>query len=422
MPDRYGLSKFFSFLGIYLYAAFGPSSTAITILGFGLVGIGSVLSLDIIWKDLRRDSIFWLFLVLFFYMALSISYHTHQNPALHLEHNPHWSHWLRVGGLWSIAIGWWLFNNPGHVRWVIGALLLGLILAISYEGNILFEFEGKISDRYAYGVHPNYLGMVSAAGVLLIFGAFARSVNEGSFLLSLLTLAIASLFLLLLVGSASKGAWVGFLIGLFLFLAGYIYQGLMNRRVALAIAGGIGLLFVGLIWYGGEHIENRVLQDVGAISEFAEGDIVGAYGEKGSFGTRVGLWEAGRLAFLDRPLLGWGPSPTPEILERTYDQKDQFSHLHNLYLEFLVSFGSFGFFVFLAAHWLMIKRAFLSDRRSLKQKGDSAVLAAVLASTAVSLFFAIRIGQVEGRAFLTLILALVFAHIWQHKNFPMSSR
>ena len=102
------------------------------------------------------------------------------------------------------------------------------------------------------------------------------------------------------------------------------FQGktLLNNLAKLAIVSFSGVLVV-LIAY---LIEPEL---------FSTKHFFGAIGRTSSFTGRVGIWETGLNAFMERPLIGWGFN---DILR----QGMHMHHLHNGYLDMLTRGGIVG--------------------------------------------------------------------------------
>jgi O-antigen ligase len=88
-------------------------------------------------------------------------------------------------------------------------------------------------------------------------------------------------------------------------------------------------------------IKTRVTAEPSAWHAIIHGEIDNV--PDGSIGARLRLWELAVDKWLERPVFGWGPQSSNELIKQSNDPHIQsFSHFHNTYYEFVVELGLVG--------------------------------------------------------------------------------
>lgn len=391
--------------GIYMFAFAGPWSTTLVDFGIVMMLAGSLFSLSAIWADIRRERIFWLVMVFFMYVIAHTAIHLHLYPDLDGMKNPHWNHWLRSGGIWSLLLGWWLYRNPDHVKPLLLTLLAGLILGTFYQGDHRSLLASDIWSRWVWGYSPNYLGMASGFALLILASWLAHG-RRGS--LSLWEWAAASALLLILsimfLSSGSRSAWVAFPFGFAVIVAYALLDS--SRRVSVKpLLVVIGLMFLSvltIIVFQPEFLLAQLLPDSEAVSKFLALEWAEAARVQSSFGHRLAIWFIGFEAFLQRPLFGWGAGSGGLIV---YSDELPYRHFHSIYIEVLVSFGLIGAFLLGWLHVLLYARVIAAARSGSISRPMFIALASVTVFFLMKMTNEIRIGQSEGRALITTLYA-----------------
>ena len=95
----------------------------------------------------------------------------------------------------------------------------------------------------------------------------------------------------------------------------------------------------------GKRIESRLAISEETIEELQQALSLDSVPMTSS-SVRVASWVAGFRWFVERPLLGWGPGTTDDLIDQSSlfspSFKSQFGHLHNSYMETLVALGLVG--------------------------------------------------------------------------------
>ena len=148
-----------------------------------------------------------------------------------------------------------------------------------------------------------------------------------------------------LIYTATRGAGVGLVIGLFvtLLLVALLERG--NRRLQMGAAGVLIVLAL-LVWgvYAGR--EHPLINGSEALKRFASISVSEA-------GPRFMVWNMAWQGFNERPLLGWGQEGFNYVFNKQYDpnmwgQEQWFDRTHNIFFDWLISAGALGLLAYLS--------------------------------------------------------------------------
>lgn len=397
-------------VGCYSYVFFSPFSVTGSYVGMALILAGTASNWTKFWHDARQQPLFWLVSALAAIVVVRSLLAFHEFPQLLEAKNPKWTDFLQTLPLIAFPMGWWLFRKPEHVAPLITVAILGLFAGILYGGAwdaiLAGPGEHPYSWRFAFGYNPNYLGLAAAAATLTVLAWLLRS-HASAWRWLLGPLGLVPLFFLVLA-SQSRSAWFGLALGVLAILLFTVTssKGIMSRRSAGLLASAIILAFAPAVWIlDGTNLGlNRMLTGSATIEMLVSGNLRDAAATGGAVGWRIGMWADGLHAFVERPWLGWGPGAAAIIPQAGFIDEPR-AHFHNLYIEWLLAFGLFGLALAGAWAWILVSGAFEASRHGLWSPQMVAGLLGVGVTTAVVLFFTIRIGQAEGRAFLQLLQA-----------------
>lgn len=375
-----------------------------------LILAGTVYHRKKFWHDVRQQPLFWLVSVFAALVMVRSIVAFHEFPQLLEAKNPSWTDFLQTLPLIALPIGWWLFRKSEHVAPLIATAILGLFAGILYGGTwdaiLAGPGEHPYHWRIAFGYNPNYLGLAAAAGTLTVV-AWLLDSHASSWRWLFGLPGLITLFFLVLA-SQSRSAWLGLALGVLAIILFTVTRskGITSRRSAGLVVSAIILTLAPAVWIlDGTNLGlNRMLTDSATIEMLVSGNLGDAAATGGAVGWRIGMWADGLHAFLARPWLGWGPGAAAVIPQAGFID-EPLTHFHNLYLEWLLAFGLFGIALAGAWAWFLLAGAFEASRQGLWSPQTAAGLLGVGVTTAVVLFFSIRIGQAEGRAFLQLLQA-----------------
>ncbi len=227
-----------------------------------------------------------------------------------------------------------------------------VLLFFSILDIILFFVDYEKDPRAGglFGHSMPFAHTMGPSALFLLFVGLKKSLEKGQTLLWRAVYFLAPILAsILVVLSFTRGVWIGFAFAL-LFCAGFLGRKVfMGSVLALVLTGGI-------LFYGSERIQNRVLGKTNAESQ--------------SNNERMLYWKANLQIFKDYPLLGIGYSQNNVHVEE-YLKKDGVewlvgAHAHNQYIHFLAGTGILGlacFVTFLALVFYPIFRYLLLLRK-----------------------------------------------------------
>ncbi len=426
-------ARWAGWLALYIMALSVDLSTT----GFSaaaiLVVIASIPLAGTIWRDLRGLPAFWLVTALTVYVVVQSQVLASYHPVMHESSNPHWSHVLRVSGLFSLLVGWWLFQYRRDIPWLLVFVALGLfanrLLSIDYP----MLLEEPFARRELWGRVPTRVGFASAAGLVICFATLLtqRTLKQGSGLdvwfhraaISAVVLGFLG-FLVVLYGTQSRGAWFGALVACAFLLTVVLARGARTRRSVFPAAAGGTLLALGfavIVSLGaGEVMEERF----GKTSEVF--DAIMALDEEAlleadrALGLRVNMWIAALEAMRDRPWFGYGSGSKPVLAQRSdLEFGSSTGHLHNIYVDIAYSLGMVGLLGFVLAYGVLFRGFLRAWRLKYVPDGVALVTAGFWVMALFTLLTDVLIGHASSRALLTFMLAVTcYGVLAMHRSQP----
>ncbi|MEF8982917.1 O-antigen ligase family protein [Thiohalorhabdus sp.] len=272
----FGLALFFNGLHIPLLSAAGVLLVGVLVLALG-PGIRDG------WRVPRSPSAAWL-VVWWAFLAISLAW----SSVVFTSSLYYW--WLSALPLTFFA----LVLAPSPANWTRAALAGFAWAAAGLASWALVQFF-VLTETYGFRAHHPLLNPNNLAGLLslalLPLVAWYLRVRDRAHLY--LALAGSLLVLAGVVATQSRGALIGLGVGLVVILvAARGAPGLNRRRLAVMAVGGLAI-FLGMDWWSGAELGQRV-------------ETLGAVGAQSSFQTRLLIWESTLEMALERPWLGYG--------------------------------------------------------------------------------------------------------------------
>lgn len=236
-----------------------------------------------------------------------------------------WKNYVEMFFLFFVAAA--SIRTRKQMAIVIGLMCVSvLIVNRNYQSTLgdrnFSQFSYELRDAGALGyAGENGMGAFQAEFAIFLIGlaAFAK---KPMLKLGFLAIAVTSIYCLEL--TLSRGAYAGFLMGLFVL-------GLIKERKILIL-----LVIILVSWQS--FVPNAVRQRV--MMTYQEGE-----GLDSSTGERVTLWQDALLVFNEDPIFGTGFN-TYAYMGRVGPYTDT----HNYYVKILIETGLVGFLIFL---WLL---------------------------------------------------------------------
>jgi O-antigen ligase len=214
-------------------------------------------------------------------------------------------------------------------------------------------------QRIGFGLPVNSFGLYSATALLgaLVLGprlwGISGRLNLGASLrLAAWCLAVA-LLIQGLIASQSRDAWLAALIVFLPILVLRLAWSLREMNGISWLRAGAALVLIMLLAAvvavrNVDTIKQRVLDEQASWQSFMAGDFASI--PHGSIGDRVHLIEYGVQKWREHPFIGWGPHSYRTLIAQTDDiNLRKMPHLHNAYVETLLTFGIIGALFYLYA-------------------------------------------------------------------------
>lgn len=349
------------------------------LVALGFMGIGLVFWLRREGGLLKRSSLFWLGMVATLFVGLRglVAFWAHPGTlAAQLDGG---IGLLKLAGLFPFLLAFWLAepNKRDRLDWGLGLIIAGLIINIF----IILEWGQivqQLQHRPDFRINPNPLGFVAVVlslGMVTVgvrwltripahWGLFHKAGAALGWVL------VLGLLIELLLVSQSRANWLAgtivFPIGAGVVLVTYMHRHLAQGKFweIIAVGGLLIGLAGGLLVYQFPMIQERVTSESRTWEALAKGD----FGDipHRSIGKRILMLQLGREVFPEKPIFGWGPGTVDKLLADRGDPSIQnYPHLHNIYVEFLVEVGLVGALLFAAMVGISIREV-----RSAVRRGD----------------------------------------------------
>lgn len=306
--------------------------------------------------------------------------------------------WLHLAAMCPVLLSFFRTKKD----WLsLAVVTCGIGLAVSaiyflirfsvYTPTLSDNGGGTLGNSSYLGVY--LLFQIFFAGFLIMVGKarLARAFGVVSF----------AVFVLTLVMTDARASTISFFGGAILFAALVLLIGNGSKRVCKRILGGFLLaVLVGAFVFT-------------AVSVFRTDSIVHQKVIEYTTGSRFVVADISWQAFLDRPLLGWGPENFRVAFLKYYDPcfgntycggNTLFDRAHNIVFDTLVQTGALGLLGYLGVYGAIVAGAWLAVRRHGLDARVAVLVTAVLAAYFVQnlSFFDISIALM----FIVILLAL----------------
>ncbi len=259
--------------------------------------------------------------------------------------------------------------------WVSIAAAVGMILYGA--GAAVFNVDpatGALSNPfgfigpYAEGgklISPTFLGRVFSNGArfqgslgnpayvapYLMFSLFYLiwlwvSENKRTLLINISYGVLGVFLVIFFLASQTRGAFVGLVAALFVFLAVLVLKNRVWRKRLIVLLAVLAVLLGTLMYYGRRDFVKKL--PAGRLFDIGFSDR--------TFQTRLWTWNSAWQGFKERPLLGWGPENFSPVFDKYFDPRHfipgqpsetWFDYAHSIIFDYLVEIGILGFLSYL---------------------------------------------------------------------------
>lgn len=266
--------------------------------------------------------------------------------------------------------GWAIYRHRISPGRLFAVLVAGMLLSLVIHFPVA-HIDALLADRDRFrigSIHPIQLGTylaVLSVGLVAVLPRLLSPAGRVPYRWPLAGLAVVvlALFLVALMMTWSRGAWLALIIGIAfvgMFKLLQVARGGRIRMRNLVIMGGVAAVCVLLLASLGAHkITQRITAESDIYQRILSGEIKNM--PKTSVGWRVHMQVFAWQKFRERPWFGWGPY-TKQLIDNS-DLGLPWGHLHNSYWEVLLRFGVVGSSLFVAGIGWLLRGVWLCYRR-----------------------------------------------------------
>lgn len=340
--------------GLILYAAMLTLHKDLCYVGEWLMLLALAASWTMARERLLRDGIFRLGLIWALYLAVSCIIGEIWIPGSLGDQILAARRWMKLGFI--VLVAWWLGGDWQAIRRLYAILFLAFaIVMLRYFLYPLYWEKGLAGGRLRFGMNPQRSALFFATALLgLLFLARDAWGARGGRRFGLRVAAWGVSVMLMTVGllfTQTRGVWIGMATG----VLATIPMGLTAIRARTnyrgwTLAGGVaGLGLVALIGVGQwPHIAERFGEEAVVVQALENGQWESV--PNTSLGRRIHLWHWGWTIWQESPWWGIGiNSVRPLAMSGDLSHRlgeFEIPHLHNSWLELLVSTGLIGVLLF----------------------------------------------------------------------------
>jgi O-antigen ligase len=245
-----------------------------------------------------------------------------------------------------LLIIWELAPRRSRVLGLLLAYVLGAYVASLETVHTYITRANEVHRFAAEGFDPNDLAMTLALALPM---AWYLSMTHSRPLARWISGAYVPLGVVSILLTGSRGGMVATIVALMIVPLTMVRLSKARRAVAifvLVLSGALAIIYV----------PDTVVQRLATTTSEFQGDV--------SIGGRFKLWRAGLYAFLDQPVIGYGPGSFKPVVMPQLGRLAQVAH--NSYISVLVEQGLVGFVLYglmLVTVWLAIMRLPILERR-----------------------------------------------------------
>ena len=292
----------------------------------------------------------------------------------------------------------------------ISILLYGVKVGLILLAALVYFNTNTFDVRYSGSMNATAYGNIT--GAMLLFSI--AKISQETLTEKLFTLFAFFLGGLALIASGTRGAWIGVLITMFVYiLIAYKKGELKSLLKFIGLTVLMAIVLVNFVKF--PNMENRVLLAKQQVINWVSGK-----DNKSSVGLRMEMWSASiKQINQELPLTGFGYRNVNPVIVKHASKEVQskiirFNHVHNTYLQHLVAEGVLGLIAILALLLLPLRVFFVK----IKDKKDNIVTASTMGVVLMVSFALFGVsnkmfGGVFINAFYVFFLAILLPFVYK---------
>lgn len=269
-----------------------------------------------------------------------------------------------------IPLAWWIAQRKDAIWLTWGCAALGILISPWVTGGGLDEIiQGINGQRIDFGIRNAQHTALYFGSILVGLCCFAKPLYKKYKLSIIPIIFLITYCLLVSYVNESRQAWLALIVTLLVMSTYLVIKQFKksSRKQQLALIGIflIGLVTLSSLLINNEKIVGRVMEEKQAMSAVIAMDFKDV--PYSSFGIRLHSWMAATDFIKEKPILGWGSNGKSLVMSHSESLpewvKEDFGHLHNFYLELLVSYGVIGLFFYFSI-WVIVGKMLFKEIKS----------------------------------------------------------
>ncbi len=288
---------------------------------------------------------------------------------------------------------------------IIGSIVVCVLGLLQWVG-IDFVYNGLYPSTRVTSTlgQPIFFGNYLVIIIPLIF---YKIINNRNKYLKVFFTFVLFLNLACLLLTQTRGSWLGFLGGVFIYLLiYYIFFKKNYKKILLFILVFIALLS-GLVIFTGK--DSAFVDRIRSFSDM----------KSGSLAMRLEIWKSSSLAIMERPVIGYGPETQKGILIKHYSPNWSIyetlnagnDRAHNIFLDLMLQGGVFYLIVYLLFLFYIF---YISLEMILENKNNDLLLFLFISLASYFIALLVSFEITETNILFWLIIAFIF--LIQSKN------
>ncbi|WP_158074970.1 O-antigen ligase family protein [Salinivibrio sp. PR919] len=263
-----------------------------------------------------------------------------------------------------LFITYWIKRDRLFINGFMIAFCFGVLLTlVSYSPNIINEFLlGMSGERIDFSyVNANHPAALLGASIIVAVSLFIRKSSNTPYFWRFAYVMLGCFILVALfalIFTQSRQSWLALIVSLGLMLWVGVYRKYtLNPWLILFIVAGLTILIAMLLAHI-PIIHERLMTEKDVILAILSFDL-----DKipfSSIGIRIHLWAESLKWIAENPLLGISQHGRALVISMSEGMPDDvvnnFTHLHNGYIDVLVNYGVVGLSVFIFSIWSLLRR------------------------------------------------------------------
>ncbi len=265
-----------------------------------------------------------------------------------------------------LVVAWWLGGNARLIATMLVLCSLGYIIGATFqEGGLLDEMSQfrkymRLDLGYLNAQHTAVYSTFVLFGILAFKSRIVSHTPERyKRPTQIVIYLVISFSFIAIITSQARASWLGIIITVAIYAATYFTLRIRRGKYEIRVPqfrkkSMIGLIITSsiiLMVLASYNVHTVINKRLNAESDVVEKLIKGdtEHMRLTSISLRIETWKLAVEWIKERPITGWGAQSRKALLQQsdwTPWMKRTFRHLHNSYLELLVSYGFIGLSLF----------------------------------------------------------------------------